>query len=114
MLDPSMLRGIALGVVFSIILILIFQLDNILLVLSLVIAGLVILLIGVLIGNYLYNSSRQKLEESFEEKKIKVNSSTYELVVLLQAIRFSKEDNKHIIEKIINESNIGCFYLKIS
>jgi len=103
LIDPNTIRGIALGIVISIILVLIFQLDNLVLVLSLLIGVIIVLILGVLLGNYLYTSSKENLERSIDENKLKLNNG---LTDLFQTLRSLKNEDEKEFNRIIIESGL--------
>ena len=106
LVDPSLLRGIAIGVVISIILVLIFQLDNLILVISISIAIIILLLLGVLVGNYFFNSNKKRIEIFLTETQTKVNKTILEFIQIQKTIS-RKNDDKEKIEEYLNQSTLS-------
>lgn len=66
--DPIFIRGIIIGVVISILFALIFSTGSMLMVFYGLIAVVILLIAGAIIGNYVYNLQKKKIDDLTEEK----------------------------------------------
>ncbi|CAL2077616.1 membrane protein of unknown function [Tenacibaculum sp. 190524A02b] len=91
LIDPTFIRGIAIGIVITIILVFIVNTDSLLKIFYGFIILVVLLLLGAIIGNYYVNRQKEKVQEILSEK---TNELTNEI----------KDNSYQILKAVLSEN----------
>lgn len=100
--EPVFIRGIIIGVVISILFGLIFSTGSMLMVFYGLIAIVIILVVGAILGNYIYNSQKNKVDKLVEERVSDVAIDFKETSIKLVTATLSSEREKELPEAIKN------------